>query len=812
VQGLPALAATPAEVDAAIEKAQKYLMKLMNKNGNWEEVQKPQVGEKGVTDLKGQQWGGLTAITTYALLASGMDAQTDLKAPVDFLLKADITSTYGLGLSSQIVQFPKVPTKEAQDFIKRNVMMFIGGMQPPSAVLLAAAKADKPLSPSMLDDHTGFYTYGITSPTTSKDGEFGKDFKPNKIHPSAAKAYDRSNSQYGVLGMWALAEVGGEVPTWYWRIEDAAWKKAQLRDGAWNYHSGGEEGGEPRPSMTAAGIATLFITQDYTLSEDWSRCSGGVRSEEIERGLAWMDRNIDKALLTGNYYTMYGIERIGTASGRKYFGKKDWYQLGAEAIVRHQAREGGWGGIPNTCFALLFLSRGRAPVIMNKLQYTIEGADKKASDVWNERPRDVANLARWVGKEEETYLNWQVVNLQVAPEELHDAPILYIGGNSALKFSKEEQDKLRAYVEQGGMIVGNADCYQRAFNTSFMELGKKLFPKYEFRQVAQNDLLYSEQFKKWDRGKPKLMELSNNVRKLMVLIPELDPSRAWQTRSNGTKESAFALGANLFLYAVDKKNLMAKGNTWIVTPNPAVAPTGKLSVARLDVGDNADPEPGGWRRMTGVMRNDHKIDVSVEMVKPDALSGQKAAVLTGTGKLALSSPTREALKNFVEKGGTLIVDAAGGDPEFADSAEVELNQIFGSKLELLAPTDTVYQYPGCQFERVGWRDFALTKLSDRKVAKLRGISVGKRIGVFFSREDLTEGLVGEPVDGIYGYDPATATKLMAGILMYIQTGGVVPVTQPATTKPAHTPVASAPGTPDSMPPAAPEKKKKKPKQ
>src|SRR6202041_2910169 len=72
--------------------------------------------------------------------------------------------------------------------------------------------------------------------------------------------YDRSNSQYGVYGAWALEEAGAEIPTQYWLDEDAAWKKAQGGDGGWNYN--GAEGGATY-TMTCAGLATLFITQDY---------------------------------------------------------------------------------------------------------------------------------------------------------------------------------------------------------------------------------------------------------------------------------------------------------------------------------------------------------------------------------------------------------------------------------------------------------------------------------------------------------------------------------------------------------------------
>jgi hypothetical protein len=38
--------------------------------------------------------------------------------------------------------------------------------------------------------------------------------------------------------------------------------------------------------------------------------------------------------------------------------------------------------------------------------------------------------------------------------------------------------------------------------------------------------------------------------------------------------------------------------------------------------------------------------------------------------------------------------------------------------------------------------------------------------VFFSREDLTAGLVGQAVDGVYGYSPETALDLATRIALY----------------------------------------------
>ena len=93
-----------------------------------------------------------------------------------------------------------------------------------------------------------------------------------------------------------------------------------------------------------------------------------------------------------NNYGWYGVERIGVASGYKYFGTTDWYAAGADELVKQQNKDGSWRSnfpgatpIPDTAFAMLFLSRGRAPVVMNKLDYSAATASRrglKSSGKW----------------------------------------------------------------------------------------------------------------------------------------------------------------------------------------------------------------------------------------------------------------------------------------------------------------------------------------------------------------------------------------------------------------------------------------------
>src|SRR5438132_827070 len=160
----------------------------------------------------------------------------------------------------------------------------------------------------------------------------------------------------------------------------------------------------------------------------------------------------DGGLRYDHSVSWYGVERIGVASGLKYFGNVNWYQHGADHMVASQNKEGAWGEVTDTAFAILFLVRGRAPVMMNKLEYVVDTAgDKPKPPTWNQRPRDVGNIARWTGRQIEKDLNWQIVNLDVNVDEFHDAPILYISGKDSLQFTKEQEAKLKEFVEGGGM-------------------------------------------------------------------------------------------------------------------------------------------------------------------------------------------------------------------------------------------------------------------------------------------------------------------------------------------------------------------------
>ena len=723
-------AATPQQVDDSIKKAVDWLYSKQ-KDGNWEDAAARDRADKP-NSKKGGQWGGETALVTYALLAAGQSPQDERMAKaIDFLKKADLAGTYALALRAQVYSLlPATPELKA-----------------------LVAKDANTLRPYMKTkgDARGMFDY-LDSP---------------------GNGYSHSRANYGVLGMWALEQSGVEVPTEFWKIVEEGWIKHQADSGGWTYQLKSEH--PLTPGMTAAGLATLFITQDYVNPGRGINCTPSPQAPAIEKGLKWLEENFSKVATNERYArdfpfpTLYGVERVGVASGLKYFGKVNWYQHGADWLVKKQGKSGAWGSDEqDTAFAVLFLARGRSPIVVNKLDYSA-GEEKVG---WNVRPRDAARLVRWVGKAVERDLHWQITNITAPAEELSDAPILFVAGKDGWTPDDAARAKVKQFVESGGMVLANADCMGKEFTASIRKLGSDLFPGYEFRELPNDHPVYTEeQFnrERW-KNKPSVLGLSNGVRELMILIPQADPGKAWQLGQVGGREEAWQLGANLILYAVDKRGLRNRGDTHLVKRDEKKKPGSKLAVARLEYAGNWDPEPGGWRRMADVMHN-RGVELTVKPAKADGLGDAKVVHVTGTKPITLDATAQAALKKLIDSGGTVVIDAAGGSSEFASSVEKLIPAIAGEAPKPLPVDHAIYSAGGAKLEKVAYREYAQRVVGSSRDPKLQGVEKGGRVVLIYSREDLSAGLVGQAVDGIVGYDPATATAIMTRVLHYAAAGG-----------------------------------------
>jgi hypothetical protein len=314
---------------------------------------------------------------------------------------------------------------------------------------------------------------------------------------------DHSNGQFAVLGLFEAAMAGIPVERVVWENSRDHWERAQCSDGGWSYASIG--GNDSSGSMTVAGIAVQVMTsamlqEDDKLDADGnpSCCEKSKVDESLERGLRWMANHFSVARNPGSgawkFYYLYGLERAGRLSGRRFFGENDWYRSGARQLIGMQNKRNGlWDPAGNatdtvtaTSFSLLFLSKGLAPVLINKLKYGL--AEKRADDIddWNRQPNDIRNLtARLTGAEGwPKLMTWQVVDLNKASGDgsvgdINQAPVLYLSGSTRPEFDDEQIGLLREYVNLGGFILAVNSCSTEDFRAGFNDLVEKMYPNGE---------------------------------------------------------------------------------------------------------------------------------------------------------------------------------------------------------------------------------------------------------------------------------------------------------------------------------------------
>ncbi len=215
--------------------------------------------------------------------------------------------------------------------------------------------------------------------------------------------YDLSNTQYGLLGLRAAADCGVKVKPLVWKAalrglflnQDAKGEKVTLtndveKDGyvfrtkdvaetrpfrythAKKHGPAGENTVPTMPatgSMTTAGVCSVAICMEgMWRSRKFSGTERKKANDAIRDGLAWLQQNFTVEKNPGHpnmrhhFYYLYGLERMGMLTDRRWIGSHDWYKEGADLLLARQREPfGGWaGGAVQNAFAVLFLKRATA--------------------------------------------------------------------------------------------------------------------------------------------------------------------------------------------------------------------------------------------------------------------------------------------------------------------------------------------------------------------------------------------------------------------------------------------------------------------
>lgn len=716
---------TDEQVGQAIEKMKAYLYSKQDvQSGSWEFRSR-----SGGVESDALQVGGETALVTLALLISGESPQNPMLArAIQFLRSLEMKGTYAVAIRAHV--WANLPPE------------YLPLLEVDASWLLQSAGKHK----------LGLFDY----------------------QPMSSDRVDHSVTQYGMLGMWEASKRGLKIPRKYWEGWVQHFVNSQRPDGGWAY--GNNPDGITTGSMTAAGLTALFVGQQELYRTN-PKPEPKV-TEAIEKGVAWLDQRFEGHNNPGGnewtYYYLYGIERVALGSGIRFLNGKDWYQAGATHIIYNIRPNGSIeDDYVNTSFALMFLSRGRVPVWVNKLQ--VPGIR------CNNRPSDVYSLTQFLSNQIEKEINWQSISVDHNPDDWLVAPVAYLASNERVELTQKQKDNLKTYLDMGGLLLASPDGHSPEFSDSIRVLAKELYPRYEFQPVKPGGILLNSWHRLPDPGKqPVLHSLSNGAREIIVLAGQ-DWSEAFQADKDPGKSLTWDLATNVFAYATDRGALDNR------LAHHLEAKTGRsmnenATVGRARYEGNWLPEPAMWGPLGNYVFNRSGVAVTVT----DAEGGgvldldrigkvdYKLIHLTGTHSVFLTDAQKTAIQQYLGRGGTILVETVGGQGDFSRSIEKQLSAMFNNAFAVpLTVSDPIISGKGLDggqdCSRSVYRRYAVVKLQFDPQPRLAAfLDQNSRPMVILSHEDLSLGSMGTRHWNVSGYQPEPARRLMTNIVLWAQ--------------------------------------------
>jgi hypothetical protein len=740
------------QVRTAIERGVQFLRDQENGSGNWE-----------VDGASAARPGGWSSLAMLALLNCGVKPDDPvIERGLKYLRTIPPEDTYVVGLQTMV--FAAAGRAEDKVRIQRNVDWLV------QARVFARGT-------------------GMFAGWTYKRKGFGTD---------------NSNTQYALLGLHEGHLAGAKIDRSVWESIREYYIRTQREDGGFGYAAFQNNG--PILTMTTAGLCGLLIagaelnTGRELLQADGSagNCGQYQENRPVAAALGWVGQHFRVDWSHAIYYNLYGLERAGRLTGQRFLGNHDWYREGCQYLVRMQTPDGYWQSpqghdtwkVISTSFALLFLSKGRTPILISKLVHG-PGED------WNNDHSDARNLVDYASKElfKNQPLAWQIFDakrgiientrdeLLGLVGEMLQSPIAYFNGHQMPQFTDAEERLLKEYVDQGGFILAEACCARPEFDRGFRDLMKRLFPDTPLKPLGPDHPIWrAHALVRPDAARLEGIEMGC---KTVVVYSPQDLSCRWESNqlTNPQVQLAFRLGGNIIAYATGMEPPKPR-----LTPPQVIrdevegkkVPRGYLKVVQLRHEGDWQPAP---RAMGNLMRHLQERARLLVAVRTDAIHPSQVNVLDYKfmymhGRNSFSFDADEAalqnLRADLQTGGLLFADACCGKKAFDASFRAFAEKLFpGKKLEPIPLSDDLFgkELNGETITTVRCRrekpDGSGPEPEFREVPPmLEGVKLNNRWVVIYSKYDVGCALENHQSTDCMGHDLASALKIGSGAVLY----------------------------------------------
>lgn len=788
---------SPRKVMQAIRRGRAFLISRQNADGSW-------------SAFSPNHTTGVTGLAVLALINSGMTPKdTAVRKGLTFLRREPLPSrTYNASLMLMALA-------AAKDLGDKNRIIKL-------AARLEAGQIKQ-------GRNVGSWTYSLT----------GRNIGIG----------DRSNAQFAILALRDAVHAGVKVKRETWLRARQHWVNQQNGDGSWSYTG---RRGSGTGSMTVAGIATMAITKrmlaDKNQIDAQGRpicCANVAPDQPLADAIEWLGKQFNRrntVVHNANnprshlFYYMYGLERAGRLSGRRFFGSNhDWYREGVEYFVikRANLRDGSWTSpalgenkpVIGTSMVLLFLSKGLAPVLVNKLKYGPQDRrhpDEILGENWNLHPYDVRNLTEFVTQQEKwpKLLSWQTVEMQKLvnyggdEEALDQAKVLLITGSEDPAVLREESQAriLKNYIRRGGFIfvVGNCETNSE-FDKGFRQLVKVMFPKKEaeLKRLPKDHAVFRSEFRLANNDAEyedlNLYGVDYGCRTAIIYAPVRSGGRdlsclwaKWSIQDLAGREvrrgqlgrldsmidKSMEIGINVIAYATGREppeKLQKFGPKTDKGRNDKLT-RGFLQVAKLKHNGDWNVAPRALRELLMGLNVANGMTATTKsrslFANDKNLFKYPIVYMHGRRSFSLSEPEKKQLKTYLtERDCVLFADACCGSKEFDASFRALMRDLFEKdnlKFKRIPLTNKLFSRDvGFNIKKVkrialeSANKNAVIRRTEREVEPfLEGIEIDGRFVVVYSKYDISCALEQQSSIACSGYVRQDAMKIAINVLMY----------------------------------------------
>lgn len=711
-----------AEIQGSVQKGLRLLLSEQGSNGSW--VQHP----------------GYTALSLLTLLKAGFDpARDEVQKAASFIAAAELSRTYDVALTA--LALDELDRRKYRPIIE-NCVRFL---------------QEKQLNNGMWD---------YRKPPAGGGGGIGP------VAGQSATDGDHSNTQFALLGLMAAQKAGIFIPA---NVLDRArrhWNDSQnAADGGWGYGSSRGQS-QSYGSMTAAGVASLFLLGNDLYSQT-EKCGIYVENERISRGLDWLARHWSVSMnpaakggLAEPYYWLYAIERVGVLTGLKYIGSHDWYREGAAFLVKDQRPDGSWGrrlyGLSDTCFAVLFLAKGPAPILLSKLRWEGKGLIHRLD------ARHWAEAAEPILRQR---LSYQILDKRAPVSEYLKAPLLFINGHTAPTFTPEERESVRTFLRQGGILVAEACCSSPEFDRGFRQEMAAIYPDKRIVPLPSSHPIYTIRHQIRD-SRDLFLQGFTGCRTSVFYSPR-GFTCAVDLGSN-PNDIGFKIAVNAALYATgnqrlsDDRQLEVKIAPETAKPVDAVQ-RGAFQMAQIKHDGDWNPDASVVPNILGHLKENTRLRVSFARdavtFSHAGLFDYSALFVTGHASFTWTKDDAANLRAYLKKGGFLLAESCCGNSAFDRSFREFIRDVFPeSKLAVLSLDHRVYTF-GRDPKAIQYREIVRKENPDLTGPSLEGVTVDGTTAVFYSKFALGCSIEDHPCVECRGYTRAGAFDLVTRVLL-----------------------------------------------